>query len=381
MAINKVVNRSTKSSAAMRNVIEYVCRDEKVKEGYAYIAGPYPGETINYDEIYRCWMQEKEIWNKNSGRMYAHNIISFHKDEAITPAEVLEIGKSFAERFFPEHQYVVTVHQDKQHLHCHIVTNSVSYIDGMKLHQTKKDLEKQKDFTNNLLLERGMTIAEKGKHFDGTPIEQGEVIAWNENKYNLLLNDSKKSYVADCALALMEVIPESANKEEFISGMKKHGWNVRWEDNRKHITFQNENGDKVRDSNIEKTVADMHVNKEALIHEFERQNEIRAARLREERKREEELKRYHEQLEHIGEGYSAGESVSGNQETDRTERQTVVRRPVRGSGDDTDSFIADIRTEINNNRVKNRTVVNTENQSIADEGKRRLEEQQRSIEQ
>ena len=38
MAINKVVNKSTKSHGAMRNVLEYVLRDEKVKEGYVEIA-------------------------------------------------------------------------------------------------------------------------------------------------------------------------------------------------------------------------------------------------------------------------------------------------------------------------------------------------------
>ena len=107
MAINKVVNKSTKSHGAMRNVLEYVLRDEKVKEGYVEIAGPYSGETINYDEVYQTWLAEKILWDKDSGRMYAHNIISFHKDEQVTPEQVLEIGKEFAEKFFPGHQYVI----------------------------------------------------------------------------------------------------------------------------------------------------------------------------------------------------------------------------------------------------------------------------------
>lgn len=41
MAVNKVVNKSTKSHGAMRNVIEYVLRDDKVREGYVDITGPY----------------------------------------------------------------------------------------------------------------------------------------------------------------------------------------------------------------------------------------------------------------------------------------------------------------------------------------------------
>lgn len=150
MAVNKVVNKSTKSHGAIRNVIEYVLQDKKVKEGYVSITGPYAHEEINWDNVYRSFLDEKKLWDKDSGRMYAHNIISFHKDEDITPTQALEIEQEFVEKFFPNHQSVIGVHQDKDRLHIHIVTNSVSFIDGLKLHQTKRDLERQKDFTNNL---------------------------------------------------------------------------------------------------------------------------------------------------------------------------------------------------------------------------------------
>ena len=47
-----------------------------------------------------------------------------------------------------------------------------------------------------------------------------------------------------------------------------------WTDKRKNITFENEDGKKVRNSNIEKTF-NMPVSKEDLINEFKRQNKIR----------------------------------------------------------------------------------------------------------
>ncbi len=378
----------------MRNVLEYVLRDEKVKEGYVFIEGPYDGDSINYDEVYQTWIREKQIWDKDSGRMYAHNIISFHKDEKITPEEVLEIGKAYAEKFFPEHQYVISVHQDKDHLHCHIVVNSVSYIDGRKLHQTKKDLEKQKEFTNDLCRERGLSIAEKGHHFDGSLIEQGEITAWNKDKYNLLINNTKQSFVADCAIALMEAIPQSASREEFISGMKQRGWSVQWEEKRKHIAFQNENGNKVRDSNIEKTFAGMEVNKEALTHEFERQNEHRIS----ERRSDTELSQYYDELESAIAGLDIAKTVRDNSEAGRRDTELVHNsiRPAGTTGsdnagmgapkgpgqagrhrDDTETLIADIRADISNSRSQSRAVVRAENQSLADEEQRRLEEQRR----
>ena len=270
MAINKVVNHGSKSHSGMKNVIGYVLRDDKVREGYVRITGPYSEEAITATSVYKSFLDEKRLWGKDSGRMYAHNVISFHRDEKITPAECLEIGETFADRFFPDHQSLVGVHQDKDHLHCHIVTNSVSYINGKKLHQSKLDLERQKQYTNTLCRERGLSVAEKGRHFDGTVIEDGEIRSWDKDKYNLLIDKAKGSYVADCAIAVLETIPQSTSREEFIQGMEERGWTVQWKDNRKHIVFMDKKGRKVRDSNLSKTFS-MDVGKETLNAQFARQ--------------------------------------------------------------------------------------------------------------
>ena len=49
----------------MRNVLEYVLRDEKVKERYVEIGGPYSGEIINYDEVYQTWLAETQVQKQN----------------------------------------------------------------------------------------------------------------------------------------------------------------------------------------------------------------------------------------------------------------------------------------------------------------------------
>lgn len=347
----------------MRNSIEYVLRDNSLEEARIDITGPYDGETINYDEVYQTWLAEKRLWDKDSGRMYTHNIISFHKDEQITPEQVLEIGRQFVDRFFPDHQSLIAVHQDKEHLHCHILTNSVSYVDGRKLHQTKHDLQLQKDFTNALCLDRGLTIAEKGHHFDGSLMEQGEITAWSKDKYNLLANNTKDSFVADCGLAIISVMDSGCcSRDDFISGMGEQGWEVQWMDNRKHIVFENENGDKVRDSRIEKTFAGLEVNKEALNHEFERQNQLRLEQLAaeqelEEARRLEEEREYAEYEQYIAES-EAAVSGSGDEEAVRDDKETyhrehdlketdptAERREPGRNADDIRSFLADIDAE------------------------------------
>lgn len=366
----------------MRNVIEYVLQDQKVREGHVAITGPFNYDTLNWDNVYNAFLEEKRLWNKDTGRMYAHNVISFHKDENVSPAQCLEIGQEFVEKFFPNHQCLISVHQDKEHLHIHIVTNSVSFIDGMKLHQTKRDLEHQKEFTNHLCLERGLSVTEKGKHFDGTSIEEGQVTAWSKDKYNLFQHDDKKSFVADCAIAVMEAKEDCCSKEDFIERMHERGWSVTWTDNKKHITFQNENGDKVRDTNLSKTFS-LDISKEALLNEFERQNEIRLDR---DKERADQLDRYYAEVESaIQRNGTSGETIGSPKEGDRGERFASEERETSGSGEDTDSLIREVRADISDNRTQNRVVRNTENQSVADdkqshtrEAERRLEEQQRA---
>ena len=310
----------------MRNAIEYVLRDNSLEEASIEITGPYDGETINYDEIYQTWLAEKRLWDKDSGRMYAHNIISFHKDEQITPEQVLEIGRQFVDRFFPDHQSLIAVHQDKEHLHCHILTNSVSYVDGHKLHQTKHDLQLQKNYTNELCQNQGLTVTEKGHHFDGSPMEQGEITAWSKDKYNLLLDTNKDSFLSDCAIALVDVIPNSCSRDDFISGMADHGWTVHWTDSRKHIVFENENGDKVRDSRIGKTFNGLEINKEVLTYEFDRQNKARLAQLRAKRDAEDSRQREYEETVGINTDAFIRELDSAEQASGEKRDDSVAER-------------------------------------------------------
>ena len=343
MAINKVVNSSSKSHGAMKNVIAYVLRSDKVTKGYVDVTGPYRPNEVNREGVYRSFLDEKKQWGKDSGRMYSHNIISFHKNERISPAQCLEIGRSFAGRFFSGFQSLLGIHQDKNHLHCHIVTNTVSFIDGHKLHQTRHDLEEQKAYTNQLCREQGLSVAEKGRHFDGSQIEEGQITAWKKDKYNLLANASKKSYIADCAIAIMETVPGSASKEEFVQKMAERGWTVKWSDNRKHIVYQDKDGHKVRDSNIEKTFT-LDAGKEALEREFERQAEQRGAEAR-------ELYRYYTEVESAisrADAVIKGDgTVSGAHGNDGRFGKGETEIPHTGS-DDFEAFIEKLDADIQN---------------------------------
>ena len=209
--------------------------------------------------------------------------------------------------------------------------------------------------------------------------EEGQVTAWSKDKYNLFQHNDKKSFVADCAIAVMEVKENCCSKDDFIRDMEERGWSVTWSESKKHITFQDENGDKVRDSNLSKTFS-LDISKEVLLNEFERQNEIRLARAKADRdkQRADQLDKYYAEVESaIQRTGTSGETIGSTKDSNRGERQSVETGETRGSGKDTESFIRDIKSEICDNRNQNRTVADTENKSISSAKQRRIEEQQR----
>lgn len=337
MAIFKAISRPPKTHGGLRNTIEYVLRSDKVKDGYLDMTGPAP-DTLHWDSVYQSFREEKEIWNKDSGRMCAHYVLSFHKDEKISPEEVLAFGQEFTDRIFPGHQVLMAVHQDRGHLHLHMVANTVSYEDGHKLHTTAKELAAIKEVVNQMCKEHGLTVAEKGKHFDGSRLEEGEGIAWNKKKYQTMARKMKGAYLVDCYQSVLKAQKAAISRDTFITAMEQSGWTVHWSDNRKHITFENKDHQKVRDTNLSKTFTTT-INKEVLENEFQRRQ------FEQQRK---ELESYAQQLQDarpnasadpeatIGADYPTGRTDSQpkagtfqkgrqNQGPDRT--KTVQRRP------------------------------------------------------
>ena len=53
----------------MRNCIEYVLKEAKVKDGLTYVTGPYSPDVIDWDHVYNAFLDEKRLWNKDSGRI------------------------------------------------------------------------------------------------------------------------------------------------------------------------------------------------------------------------------------------------------------------------------------------------------------------------
>jgi hypothetical protein len=216
MAIVKFVA----AKRTIRNALNYITNPEKTNETLVSGVNCTPESAESEFDF------TKTKFNKHGGREYYHIVQSFSPDDNITPEIAHEIGIKFAE-YFKGYQIVISTHCDKDHIHNHMIMNSVNYKTGKKFHQTKEDLMRVKEFSNKLCLEYGLSQTEVKSDWKEMP-------KWKSK----LRNDAY--YAAKV----------SRTKEEFIRFMESRGYKVKWEDGHKYITFTTPDGKKCRDNKL-----------------------------------------------------------------------------------------------------------------------------------
>lgn len=124
----------TQKFSDLHTVVDYAKNASKTEKEY-FVGG------INCDpkNAYKEFVSVKKAYGKTDGVLAYHGYISFAKGE-VTPEEAFKIGMEYAEECWGEdYQVLVTTHLNTEHLHCHIVVNSVSFVDGHKLADNDKN--------------------------------------------------------------------------------------------------------------------------------------------------------------------------------------------------------------------------------------------------
>ena len=213
--------------------------------------------------------QTKEDFNKEGGREFKHFVQSFAPGET-DPRTAHEIGKEFAEKNWGDKGYEVYVatHTDKGHIHNHFVINSVNRETGLKYDEPKNALERLKNVSDEICKGKGLSIIDRTKN----RALDGEIRTYSNDKYRVLekaFEGTAKSYIFETAKAVRDAQDNAQNKSEFIQNMKEKGYKVDWQEQRKNITFTDQDGKKVRLSNLEKTFNSEKFSKDMMIKSFE----------------------------------------------------------------------------------------------------------------
>ena len=237
MAIVHFVNykRGTQSRAAMRGVMLYVMQEKKTAwEGKSLVSGI----NCQPQSVYDDFLNTKLLYHKDGGVMFYHMVQSFPKGAAVDPRQAHEAARRLAE-YFDGCEVLVCTHVDREHIHSHCVINSVNFDTGKKLHMAKEQLQELMRRNDAICQEMGLPV------FD-VPTQQARGMSGAEY-HTALKGQSWK-------LRLMNTIDEcmkyAADKDAFVSLMASEGYQVRWESDRKYITYTTPDGMRCRDSKL-----------------------------------------------------------------------------------------------------------------------------------
>lgn len=204
------------------NAVDYICNPDK--------AGFQTAINCTLDNAFLQMQATKQRWDKYGGILGYHIVHSYAPGE-VTPEQAHEAGVEFAQRLLGDkYEAVVCTHTDRDHLHCHIVFNSVSFLDGKKYRSDFKSyFHDLRDTSNAVSREYGFSVIDsdgKGKHYS----------EWNAER-------SGKTTVRDLIRRDIDAaLAESLTYDMFLESLRRQGYTVKRSPKVKHTAIRPPDG-------------------------------------------------------------------------------------------------------------------------------------------
>ena len=159
MAITKILNimesEGRNPASHLKNALEYIQNPDKTEE--CVLVG---GINCLPDTAFEQMEETKNIFHKTGKRQGYHVIISFSPEEKVTAELAMYVLEQFAKDVLgDDYEAVYAVHTDREHMHGHLIWNSVSMTTGKKYNSPKGNWKNHlQPITNKYCDELGLTI-------------------------------------------------------------------------------------------------------------------------------------------------------------------------------------------------------------------------------
>lgn len=231
MATFTAISNKTQNRTAMKKVLDYVMQDYKTNyNGIKLVSGQncIPGSA------YSEFMVTKNQYGKANGVFFKQYVQSF-KPNTATPEIIHQIGIETA-KYFDGFEVVVATHIDRDHWHNHFVVNSVNCETRLKIQINEKGLEELRNYSDKICQQFGVEVLK--------PYQKPKQKSMNTREYRAAERGQSWKF------ALMAMIDRAMKYcrtiNEFKKYMKRYGYDVKWQDNYKYITYTCPNNMKCR---------------------------------------------------------------------------------------------------------------------------------------
>ena len=212
MAITKILNimesEGRNPASHLKNALEYIQNPDKTEE--CVLVG---GINCLPDTAFEQMEETKNIFHKTGKRQGYHVIISFSPEEEVTAEQAMYVLEHFAKDVLgDDYEAVYAVHTDREHMHGHLIWNSVSMTTGKKYNSPKGNWKNHlQPITNKYCDELGLSIMPAEYSRNPKNISRDK---WEKemSMKEIILSDAKM-----CAYA-------AGNVEHFKYLMKRFGY-------------------------------------------------------------------------------------------------------------------------------------------------------------
>lgn len=159
MAITKILNikesKGRNPASHLENALNYIQNPDKTEE--CVLVG---GINCLPDTAFEQMVETKNIFYKSGNRQGYHVIISFSPEEKVTAEQAMYVLEHFARDVLgDDYEAVYAVHTDREHMHGHLIWNSVSMTTGRKYNSPKGNWKNHlQPITNKYCDELGLSI-------------------------------------------------------------------------------------------------------------------------------------------------------------------------------------------------------------------------------
>ncbi|GGG25083.1 hypothetical protein GCM10011344_27180 [Dokdonia pacifica] len=156
----------------------------------------------------------KRIHKRKGETKFYHSILSFHKEDRLTPQQLKQIARTYAKERYPNSMVVALPHFDRDHLHVHSLASSVEVGTGKTCYLTRKEFKEVKE-RMELWQDKHLNLKHsRVKHSN----KARSLLKDAEHQLNL---NGKLSEKQQMNMRLAEIYSRSTSEKSFFKALKK----------------------------------------------------------------------------------------------------------------------------------------------------------------
>jgi len=252
MVVAKIYSIKT----TLKKAIDYICNGDKTSDEI-YVTT----HLCSRENAHKEFELTKKQFNSRT-KTLAHHLIKSFVPEEVSFEEAHQVGVELCEKILEgKYEYVLATHIDKDHIHNHIIFNSIDVDEGKVYHSYYGSYMNIRNQSDKLCKEHNLSVIDQETQREINEIKRRKFVSWHD------WNEDKKgsSYKSRLQFDIDRVIRQSVNWQNFLDRMESSGYEIKFG---KHIAFRKKGQQRftrsktIGDNYTEERIKDRILNKE-----------------------------------------------------------------------------------------------------------------------